>query len=67
MLRHHLHIESAVSEGARNVIRILQNVKSVDKKQYNEVRTYWSMQLSAPVASVSDTTAIGYWQNIDSE
>ncbi|XP_067941075.1 serine/threonine-protein kinase N2-like [Watersipora subatra] len=37
-LRHHLHIESAVSEGARNVIRILQNTKSVDKKQASEAQ-----------------------------
>ena len=36
-LRHHLHIESAVSDGARNVIRILQNTKSADKKQQSEV------------------------------
>ena len=36
-LRHHLHIESAVSDGAKNVIRILQNTKSADKKQQSEV------------------------------
>ena len=39
-LRHHLHIESAVSDGARNVIRILQNTKSADKKQQSEVNTH---------------------------
>ncbi|GFR91744.1 serine/threonine-protein kinase N2 [Elysia marginata] len=38
-LRHHVKIESAVSEGARNVIRILQNSKSEDKKALKEAQT----------------------------
>lgn len=38
-LRHHVKIESAVSEGARNVIRILQNSKSEDKKALREAQT----------------------------
>ncbi|KAK3750257.1 hypothetical protein RRG08_041286 [Elysia crispata] len=38
-LRHHVKIESAVSEGARNVIRTLQNSKSEDKKALREAQT----------------------------
>ena len=38
-LRHHIHIESAVQEGAEKAIRLLQSVKSNDKKALQEVGT----------------------------
>ena len=37
-LRHHLRIESACLEGAKNAIKLLQRVKVPDKKALNEVR-----------------------------
>lgn len=36
-LRHHMKIESAVMEGAKNAIKLLQNTKSQDKKALQEV------------------------------
>ena len=36
-LRHHLRIESACLEGAKNAIKLLQRVKVPDKKALNEV------------------------------
>lgn len=38
-LRHHIHIESAVQEGADKAITLLQSVKSNDKKAIQEVGT----------------------------
>uniref|UniRef100_A0A0B7AI39 protein kinase C n=1 Tax=Arion vulgaris TaxID=1028688 RepID=A0A0B7AI39_9EUPU len=38
-LKHHLKIESAVADGAKNVIRTLQNSKSEDKKALKEAQT----------------------------
>ena len=37
-LRHHLRIESACLEGAKNAIKLLQAAKVPDKKALNEVR-----------------------------
>jgi len=37
-VRHHIKIESAVAEGAKNVIRTLQNSKSEDKKALREAQ-----------------------------
>lgn len=36
-LRHRLRIEAAVVDGAKNVIRILQTNKVIDKKALSEV------------------------------
>lgn len=36
-LRHRLRIEAAVVDGAKNVIRILQSNKNIDKKAFQEV------------------------------
>ena len=37
-LRHHLRIESACLEGAKNAIKLLQSTKNPDKKALHEVR-----------------------------
>ena len=39
-LRHRLHIESAVCEGAKNAINILHNQKNYDRKASQQVKTF---------------------------
>ena len=36
-LRHHTRIESAVLEGSKNVVKVLQSSKQADKKALQEV------------------------------
>ena len=36
-LRHHMRIESAVLEGSKNVVKVLQSSKQADKKALQEV------------------------------
>ena len=36
-LRHHIRIESAVFEGSKNAMKLLQQSKSLDKKALQEV------------------------------
>lgn len=45
VLRHHIRIESAVCEGARNVIRTMQAFKSQDKKVLTEVQREFCLVL----------------------
>ena len=40
-LRHRLHIESAVCEGAKNAVNVLQNQKNFDKKALQQVIWLW--------------------------
>lgn len=42
-LRHHIRIESAVRDGARNVVRTLQQIKSQDKKAMTEAQNNESL------------------------
>jgi len=38
-LRYHIHVESAIQEGAEKAVKLLKNFKSVDKKPLQEVWT----------------------------
>lgn len=42
-LRHHMKIEAAVMDGAKNAIKLLQNGKTQDKKALQEVSKEWGM------------------------
>ena len=52
-LRHHIRIESAVLEGSKNAIKLLQSAKSQDKKALQEVcfQIYDMQQSLAPLYS----------------
>ena len=55
-LRHHLRIETAVMDGAKNAIRLLQSGKVTDKKALQEVRgpggfSFFSVLLSPELSS----------------
>lgn len=51
-LRHHLRIESAVVEGAKNVIRLLQSARSTDKKALQEVKICGRQRNMSLISSV---------------
>ena len=54
-LRHHLRIESACLEGAKNAIKLLQRVKVPDKKALNEVRERdWTMTRRFSAADMNE-------------
>ena len=40
-LRHHIRIESAVIEGSKNAMKLLQQSKSLDKKALQEVSKFY--------------------------
>lgn len=59
-LRHRLRIESAVVEGAKNVIRTLQSSKVAEKKPLQEVSIFKCIQWSKNQNNNHTSTKINY-------